>query len=175
MWLRSATSGPRSSLPLCNLSPLLLSSAPLHSAPLRSSLLRRTHYSGSFFRFLLTLQAKNGLTADRLVQVQRSCLLPDSRRRTNLQAKGPPDGETHQRRCSSSEGEGGAGGEAGGDGDDDGLREEGLDEPPRGYAGGVTRGDEEGGGGDLMDQMFHYFLLVGDESDLAPLPCGRWI
>lgn len=79
--------------------------------------------------------------------------------------------ETRQRRCSSSGGKGGAGSEAGGGGNGDDRREEGLDEPSRGYAEGVVQGNVEGGGGDLMGQILHYFLM-GDESDLAPDPCA---
>ncbi|CAM9247240.1 unnamed protein product, partial [Scytosiphon promiscuus] len=37
-------------------------------------------YLVSFFRFVLSRKAKNGVTANRLVLVQRSCLLPDARR-----------------------------------------------------------------------------------------------
>ena len=174
---RSCGFGQQPRSPPCNPYPLLVSSTLLRSTLPRSALLCPVVHvcSHSFFRFLLTLRAKNGLTADRLVQVQRSCLLPDSRKTTNLQAKGPPGGGNPQRRCGSSGGKGGAGGEAGGDDDGDGRGEEGLDESSRGRPGGVTRGSVEGGGGDLMDQILHYFLLAGDGSDLAPLPCGSWI
>lgn len=98
--------------------------------------------------------------------------MPDARRRANLQAEGP-GGETRQGRCGSSggAGKGGAGSEAGGGGNDDDRREEGLDEPSRGCAGGVIQGNVEGSGEDLMGQILHYFLM-GDESDLAPDPCG---
>ncbi|CAM9292888.1 unnamed protein product, partial [Hapterophycus canaliculatus] len=47
-------------------------------------------YLTSLFRFVLARQAKNGVTAERLVLVQRSCLLPDAWRPTRRGEEGVP-------------------------------------------------------------------------------------
>ncbi|CAM9572248.1 unnamed protein product, partial [Ectocarpus fasciculatus] len=68
-------------------------------------------YLGSFFKFLLARRDKNGLTAEKIVSVQRSCLLPDAWRPARLRsALTPPFDGHHFQESMGNSGEGGDGG-----------------------------------------------------------------
>ncbi|CAM9194753.1 unnamed protein product [Ectocarpus sp. 8 AP-2014] len=65
-------------------------------------------YLSSLFKFLLARGDNNGLTAEEIVSVQRSCLLPDAWRPARLRGAGtPPLGGRHSQESMGEEDEGG--------------------------------------------------------------------